>query len=98
MFEDMKPWRLTALNGLCFLTSVSLAQSFNIDLDIGSGSALVGNGAPSAAFGAASGQAGFWNRIDSATHTSQWTLAGLDEVQTSARMTNTFTGGGGRVG
>lgn len=92
---SLKPFLMLTLIGFTLRAS---AQSFNIDLDVGSGSANVGNGTPSSMFGGAAGQIGFWNRIDSATHTSQWTLLGLDGSTSAARMTNTFTGGGGGSG
>lgn len=44
--------------GLGLSASLSPAQSFNIDLDVSGGGPLVGQGVPSASFGAASGQAG----------------------------------------
>lgn len=58
------------------------AQSFNIDLDVVASSMA---GAPSSAFGAAAGQTGFWNAVD-----TYWTnpvaLNGLSNNATSATL------------
>lgn len=43
--------------------ALSLGQSFNIDLDVFFGPPSIGNGAPSAVFGAAANQPGYWNRV-----------------------------------
>lgn len=45
----------------CALAAHANAQSFNIDLEFPGGSPSLGQGIPSSAFGAASGQTGFWN-------------------------------------
>jgi hypothetical protein len=44
--------------------SLVLGQSFNVDLDI-SGAAIPPTGGPAIAYGAATGQAGFWNAVSS---------------------------------
>ena len=72
------------------------AQSFNIDLDIMAGPPEAGNGAPSSAFGGASGSVGFWNRVDAAGPRQPVLLAGLDGGLTSASIQ--VPGGGGGAG
>ena len=45
------------------IPALGVGQSFNVDLDAFGGPPEGGNGAPSASFGAAANQAGFWNRV-----------------------------------
>lgn len=47
----------------CALAATAHAQAFNIDLDFPGATPPLGEGAPSAAFGAASGQVGVWNSV-----------------------------------
>jgi hypothetical protein len=74
----------------------AVAQGFNIDLDIGFGPPEGGNGAPSAGFAGAAGQAGFWNRVPASGPSSPVTLSGLDGSPTGAQIY--ATGGLGSSG
>ena len=77
------------------LLSAASAQSFNIDLDIGSGSANIGAGAPSPSFGGAANSPGFWNDINGGDHGPR-SLSGLDGSLTSAQIS--ASGGIGSYG
>lgn len=72
----------------------SSAQSFNIDLDESIGGPETGAGAPSAAFGAAAGQAGYWNKVPASSGIAR-TLIGLDGVATSCQIDPSGGGGSG---
>ncbi|HMS55219.1 MAG TPA: PEP-CTERM sorting domain-containing protein [Fimbriimonadaceae bacterium] len=90
-----KVFALLGLAGTCLKAG---AQSFNIDLDVSGGGPLVGQGVPSAAFGAASGQTGFWNRISSSGHNRTHALLNLQGASISATMRFSDSGGGGGSG
>lgn len=77
------------------LSTLASAQSFNIDLDVAIGNGQVGHGAPSAGFGAAAGQAGFWNAVDAGSPDAT-TLLGLDGGTTGAHIQ--ASGGVGSAG
>lgn len=94
----MKMHKVLASLGMAGTCLRAGAQSFNIDLDVGFGPPEGGNGAPSAAFGAASGQAGVWNRIGAASHSTAWSLVDLGGEITGASLTNTISGAGGGSG
>ncbi|MGI8924611.1 MAG: PEP-CTERM sorting domain-containing protein [Fimbriimonadales bacterium] len=70
-------------------------QSFNIDLDL-SGPGELGGGAPSSSFGAAAGQAGFWNRFGLGILPQQ--VHDLNGNLTNVEMTKEFKGPGGGGG
>jgi hypothetical protein len=72
---------------------VASGQSFNIDLDIGTGGPEIGNGAPSSTF-SASGLPGYWNRVYAGGPTTPVTLLGLNGVATSAQLSATGGVGG----
>lgn len=72
----------------------SSAQSFNIDLDESIGGPETGAGAPSAAFGAAAGQAGYWNKVPASSGIAR-ALIGLDGVATSRQIDPSGGGGSG---
>lgn len=98
MYEVMRCWRFATLVGLGLTASLSLAQSFNIDLDVSGGGPTVGQGVPSPTFGAASGQVGVWNRVGGASHNRTHSLVDLQGATTSATMRFTDSGGGGGSG
>ncbi len=79
------PIRLVAAMS-CAFAALAHAQSFNIDLDQPSAPPALGGGAPSNAFGAASGQAGFWNAVPSA---ATFALTDINGVLTAATITLT---------
>jgi hypothetical protein len=74
------------------------AQAFNIDVEIFSGGEGIGAGAPSSSFGAAAGQAGFWNPVQLLR--IPWQLNDLMGNKTGAYMTTDFypANGGGDGG
>lgn len=64
------------------LSAFSIPQGFNVDIDSPGSPPQGGGGVPSSAFGAASGQAGFWNMITVIGDDFD-TLRGLDGALTS---------------
>lgn len=79
------------------LAAATLAQSFNIDFDIFGGDPGIGNGVPSASFGAAAGQPGFWNRFSNGTDPR--VVRGLDGTKTEiALFTVSANGSVGAIG
>ena len=90
--------RLTVGMGLWLAALGANAQSINVDIDIFAGPPEGGNGAPSASFGAAANQPGFWNRLDAASHTRPWSLQGLDGNATGVQVVWNVSGGGGGSG
>jgi hypothetical protein len=98
--EKMKHFNRTAtaffaLLFSCWMTRSAHGQSFNIDIDIFFGDPGLGNGAPSASFGAAAGQQGFWNRC--AYVGDPQSLSDLDGNATGVQMSYT-TGKAGSGG
>lgn len=81
-----------------FLVGVSMsqAQSMNLDLDEFGGTEQTGNGTPSAAFGAAANQPGYWNRVYAGGPPNATTLSGLDGLPTTCQIT--ASGGIGAYG
>jgi hypothetical protein len=80
----------TTLFGLAAALAVTAsvnAQSFNVDIGT-SVSTAPGFGAPSAAFGAAAGQAGTWNNMVSQTNMPLLNLAGAATAVTFTRSNN----------
>ncbi len=71
--------------GIAGLASTAQGQSFNIDLDISTGSPEVGRGVPSDAFGAAASQPGRWNRYP-VTATNPVSLVALDGNPTNVQL------------
>ncbi|MCH8274937.1 MAG: hypothetical protein IH851_09115 [Armatimonadetes bacterium] len=65
MRQRRRIWTALAIGAAIAAPGGAFAQllGFNIDLDIGSGSPEIGNGAPSDAFPGAAGQPGRWNRV-----------------------------------
>jgi hypothetical protein len=78
------------------LVATAGAQGFNVDLEVGFGGPEGGNGAPSAAFGAAGSQAGFWNAVYAGGPTTEVQLTNLDGSTSQARLI--ATGGTGSYG
>jgi hypothetical protein len=80
----------------CFATAVTsgIAQSFNIDLEIGFGGPGVGEGVPNPTFGAVANQQGFWNAAP-ATGPNNFPLRNLSGAMTSATILATGGVGGG---
>ncbi|MDX2148268.1 MAG: hypothetical protein SFZ23_12170 [Planctomycetota bacterium] len=74
------------------LSGQALAQSFNIDFNVASGS---GAGAPTSTFGAASGQTGTWNAVTPVSTVGGATqaLTNTAGLGTGALMTHTATSG-----
>src|SRR5689334_2712495 len=94
----MSAFRIGCVLGLAVCaSSVVRAQSFNIDLDIGSGSPDIGAGGPSSAFGAAAGQPGFWNVVYAGGPYMPLSLFGLSGAASGATIqaTGGFGSGGG---
>ncbi|KAA0224219.1 PEP-CTERM sorting domain-containing protein [Fimbriimonadia bacterium ATM] len=56
-------WPACVVTCLCLAGPAAFAQSFNIDFDSPGAPPELGGGAPSAAFGAAAGQPGYWNPV-----------------------------------
>src|ERR1044072_7761091 len=89
--------RAVALVCIAFLMAKpSMAQSFNLDLEIEGGSQAVGGGPPSASFGAAAEVFGFWNPIRGNGPSTPVFMKGLDGEATGASIW--VTGGFGLSG
>ena len=89
-------FRMLACAMPLLLLAGASAQSFNIDLDIMAGPPEAGNGAPSSAFGGATGSVGFWNRVAASGPWLPTPLANLGGQLTTATIT--ATGGIGSSG
>ena len=84
--------RLAAtLAGLCGFLACASGQSFNIDIDTGSGDPGLGGGAPSAGFAGAADQPGYWNELGYGGDPQE--VRGLHGGVTSVAMSAVFTAG-----
>ncbi len=84
-----------AFLGVLICASAASGQSFNIDMDTGATPPPIpGDGAPTAAFGAAANSPGTWNLMEGITQTSIPNLLGLNGAATSVSFTRNTAAGG----
>lgn len=85
----------TQATGILLWATIAIAtpQSFNIDTNMNTDPEL-GGGPPSSAFGAAAGQAGFWETVPTGNN-GPFVLRGLDGLPTGVTLSAVGWGGGG---
>lgn len=81
--------RLVASCALIACAPFAAAQQFNVDIDFPGSNGQLGQGVPSAAFGAASGQAGVWNSAPSGS--GPFALTDINGALTGATLSITGT-------
>ncbi|HYE02128.1 MAG TPA: hypothetical protein VD963_02715 [Phycisphaerales bacterium] len=87
----MKKFAFASAVAVGLLAQAASAQSFNVDLDTAPGAP--GAGAPATTFGAAAGQAGFWNTLTGSTATAI-TLSDLLGNASRVMLTRSSAAGG----